>query len=224
MASASEIEIREAVVARCRKLWPEGRIIHELAIGGCRVDVAVVTREHVFSFEIKSEKDTLSRLANQVARFQAATHGCFVVAHEKWFERFDYDNGVPGFRPGSELGGQRHRLLGLWCYPEEAPFGPLAEKYRWKLPGRYGFYAQAQPKSSYLLGILLRGELLSEARRHDVPIKSKWPVTPIIHSMAYHMSGAEIARATCRQLRMRSFAKADPPVLSEADPVSEACH
>lgn len=48
MASVSEKLIRDAVTARCREHWPDGRIIHELAIGGCRADLAVVTKSHVF--------------------------------------------------------------------------------------------------------------------------------------------------------------------------------
>ncbi|MBY3151048.1 hypothetical protein HFO56_01310 [Rhizobium laguerreae] len=213
MASASEKVIREAVVARCREHWPEGRIIHELAIGGCRADLAVVTKTHVFAFEIKSDRDTLSRLASQFNVFHGCTHGCFVVAHERWFEQFTYNNGSPGFRPGELLNEYDHRALGLWAFPESPHGDWQTERYRWRKPGRdYRFDQYSQPRAASLLGILLREELVLEARRHGVPFKSRWPVTPIISAMAYGMTGREVSEAVCRQLRARTFAAADAPI------------
>ncbi|MCS4089755.1 hypothetical protein [Rhizobium sp. BK176] len=213
MASASEKAIREAVIARCREHWPEGRIIHELAIGGCRADLAVVTKAHVFAFEIKSERDTLTRLESQFRFFDACTHGCIVVAHEKWFEEFTYNNGSRGVRPGELLKEYDHRSLGLWAYPEPAPGYWQTERHRWRKPGReYHFDELKQPRAASLLGILLREELTIEARRHGIPFKSRWPVTPIISAMAYGMTGRQVAEAVCRQLRARTFAAADDPI------------
>lgn len=213
MASASEKAIRDAVVDRCRQHWPDGRIIHELAIGGCRADLAVVTKNHVFAFEIKSERDTLTRLDSQFRFFDGCTHGCIVVAHEKWFERFTYNNGSEGFRPCELLKEYDHKSLGLWAYPEPPTGYWQTERYRWRKPGRdYGFDEVRQPRAANLLGILLREELVIEARRHSVAFKSRWPVTPIISAMAYHMTGQQVAEAVCRQLRARRFAAADDPV------------
>ncbi|MDW9478831.1 hypothetical protein GOB57_09050 [Sinorhizobium meliloti] len=216
MASASETRIRNAIIARCREHWPDGRVIHELAIGGCRADLAVVTPTHVFAFEIKSERDTLTRLESQFSFFDGCTHGCIIVAHEKWFENFSYANGSEGFRPGELLKEYDHRALGLWLYPEPPAGNWQTERHRWRKPGRdYQFDEFRQPRAANLLGILLREELLIEARRHSVPFKSRWPVTPIISSMAYHMSGKQISEAVCRQLRARRFATADVPVFQE---------
>lgn len=213
MASSSERAIREAVVERCRTHWPDGRIIHELAIGGCRADLAVVTKTHIFAFEIKSERDTLERLPNQFRFFEGSTHGCFIVAHERWFDRFSYANGNAGFRPGSTLREYDHRSLGIWAYPEPMGDGWQYGLYKWRKPGRdFSFDEMRQPRAASLLGILLREELLIEARRHSVPYKSRWSVTPIISSMAYHMSGKEVAEAVCRQLRARRFAMADAEI------------
>jgi hypothetical protein len=213
MASASEKEIRDAVVARCRQHWPDARIVHELAIGGCRADLAVVTRSHVFAFEIKSERDTLKRLDSQFRFFDGCTHGCIVVAHDKWFERFTYDNGSEGFRPSELLKEYDIKALGLWSFPEPPPGDWQTERYRWRKPGRdFSFDELRQPKAAGLLGILLREELVIEARRHKIPFKSRWPVTPIISSMAYGMTGRQVAEAVCRQLRSRTFAAADDPI------------
>ncbi len=213
MASASEKVIRDAVIARCREHWPDARIIHELAIGGCRADIAVVTPEHLFAFEIKSERDTLERLDRQFKFFDASTHGCIVVTHECWFEKFTYNNGGKGVRPGPELKEYDIRATGLWVFPEPDAGDWQTERYRWRKPGRdFSFDQLRQPRAANLLGILLKEELVIEARRHGVPIKTKWPVTPIINAMAYHMTGRAVAEAVCRQLRIRRFAKADDPI------------
>nr|WP_250807908.1 hypothetical protein [Neorhizobium tomejilense] len=216
MASASEKAIRDAVIARCREHWPEARIIHELAIGGCRADIAVVTEQHVFSFEIKSERDTLERLERQFKFFDASTHGCIVVTHECWFEKFAYANGISGLRPSPELKEYDIRATALWVFPEPAEGSWQTNVYRWRKPGRdFNFDQFRQPRAANLLGILLKEELVNEARRHRVPIKTKWSVTPIINAMAYHMTGREVAEAVCRQLRMRRFAEADEPIYPE---------
>jgi hypothetical protein len=213
MASASEKAIRDAVIARCREHWPEGRIIHELVIGGCRADLAVVTKTHVFAFEIKSERDTLIRLESQFSFFDRCTHGCIVVAHQKWFEEFSYNSGSRGVRPRELLKEYDHRSLGLWAYPEPEPGYWQSERHRWRKPGRdYHFDEFKQPRAASLLGILLREELTIEARRHGIRFKSRWPVTPIISAMAYGMTGREVAEAVCRQLRTRTFAAADDPI------------
>jgi hypothetical protein len=213
MGSASERAIRDAVILRCRQHWPDGRIIHELAIGGCRADIAVVTPDHVFTFEIKSERDTLDRLETQFRFFESCSHGCILVPHERWFERFTYNNGSPGIRPGPVLEGYDHRATALWMFPEPLAGDWQTERYRWRKPGRdFSFDTIRQPRAANLLGILLKEELMTEARRHDITIKTKWPVTPIINAMAYDMTGREVAEAVCRQLRARRFAEADEPI------------
>jgi hypothetical protein len=222
MASVSEKVIRNAVVERCREHWPDGRIIHELMIGGCRADLAVVTKSHVFTFEIKSERDTLTRLESQFRFFDGSTHGCFVVAHEKWFERFDYNNGIQGIRPGELLKEYDHKSLGLWAFPEPSPGYWQTDRHRWRKPGRdYRFDEFRQPRAADLLGILLREELVIEARRHGIPFKSRWPVTPIISAMAYGMNGRQVSEAVCRQLRERRFAAADDPIYEAQDGITE---
>lgn len=218
MASVSEKLIRDAVIARCREHWPDGRIIHELAIGGCRADLAIVTKSHVFAFEIKSERDTLTRLDGQFRFFDGATHGCIVVAHEKWFEHFNYNNGMQGLRPGELLKDYDHKALGLWLFPEPPSGYWQTERHRWRKPGRdYSFDEFRQPRAASLLGILLREELVVEAKRHSVAFKSRWPVTPIISAMAYRMTGQQVAEAVCRQLRARTFAAADEPIFEGAE-------
>lgn len=72
--SSAEVEIRDAVVSRFRQLWPDARIIHEMNVehGSSRADVVAVQPDRLWICEIKSERDTLTRLAGQIADFAEA--------------------------------------------------------------------------------------------------------------------------------------------------------
>jgi len=68
MSSASEEEIRAAVVGRLRELMPDARIVHELNVAGQgsnRIDVAAIGKQAIVGVEIKSRKDVLKRLDEQ---------------------------------------------------------------------------------------------------------------------------------------------------------------
>lgn len=84
---AAEQEIRTAVVEKARQLWPSARIIHELNVehGSTRADVAVVTNDKLILFEIKSARDKLDRLDDQVTAFESVAHCVVVVGDAKWF-------------------------------------------------------------------------------------------------------------------------------------------
>lgn len=62
--SDAEERIRAKVEAELRRQFPTARIIHELVLssGVSRLDLAAVTRDQIIVAEIKSERDTLSRL------------------------------------------------------------------------------------------------------------------------------------------------------------------
>lgn len=201
--SAAEREIRDAVADFAREQLSGARIVHELPVGGCRADLAAVEEERLTLFEIKSERDTLSRLERQVRTFSAASHETIVVAHSRWFERFTYNSGGPGFRPSKALAVASN----LWHYPRPMP--PEAAWYdRWTFQRR----TMAQPHAARLLDLLWKAELLREAADHGLPFGQRATCPHIATSMAWNMTGREIARAVCRQLRRRQFPEADPPV------------
>lgn len=207
MASAAEREIRDTLVAWLHRELPEARIIHELKCGGRRADLAAVEREQIWLFEIKSERDTLDRLGEQVKAFLSAAHYTIVVAHERWFDCTPYGNGMPRLAWPHDTGG-RHET---WCYPDpdaaKSPYG----LYRWRLPTR----TLRQPRAWNLLELLWRTELQCECERHGIPVRSRDALPRLMERMAWRMTGEQIARAVCRQLRARSFPEADPPVLQE---------
>src|SRR5690349_9488984 len=61
----AEAEIRQAVLTRLRRATPNAQILEELSIEGARIDVAVLD-QGLTGFEIKSDFDTLDRLAHQI--------------------------------------------------------------------------------------------------------------------------------------------------------------
>jgi hypothetical protein len=66
--SEAEERIRAKVEAALRREFPDARIAHEVNIshGGCRMDLAAVRPSSLALIEIKSERDVLKRLPEQV--------------------------------------------------------------------------------------------------------------------------------------------------------------
>lgn len=210
--SASERAIRDYTADRLRKMMPDARVIHELVVGGCRADLAAVQPERITLVEIKSEKDTLKRLPEQLRQFTRAAHEVIVVAHERWFDTMPYKNGHPRFAPSDALSDATNgHACDTWAYPEDAErrmYGRWSRMaYRQNIP---------EPHAHRLLELCWKDELLAECYRHRIAATSRTTVINMIRDMAWLMTGKEIAQAVCRQLRARSFPEADIPIIEEA--------
>jgi hypothetical protein len=196
--SDQEKEIRQAVVSRIRVILPGARIIHELNVerGDSRADVAAVTDQSLFLFEIKSEKDTLHRLGSQIRNFVPVCHGLVVVAHEKWCGPAT-DAGYPNcdVRKIMEFGG----VSTLWQFPE-----PETRFRTWQMP-----YRIQRPWSWKMLHLLWVDELKHVCRAHKIGVTSRANSTTLITLILDTMTSAEIERAVCKALRTRKFAEAD---------------
>ena len=83
--SDAEGEIRDAVVQKLRMIRPNARIMHEINIlnGVNRVDVMAVDVAEIISVEIKSEKDKLARLADQMAAMRRVLQVAVAAADRK---------------------------------------------------------------------------------------------------------------------------------------------
>lgn len=208
--SADEQEIRDEVVGFCHKTLPGYRIIHELNTNGQgsrRADVAAVGTHEIVIFEIKSKKDTLTRLREQWDAFDACAHHTHVVAHRKWFSEREPRPGRLVLDPHEKL--KFLRIGKLWIYPQpEERYG----QYRWELD-RYG--RGFQPRASCLLSLLWRDELAEECARHSIVAGRRATITSMIQEMCWLLKGREIAELVCRQLRARPFAEADEPIVDE---------
>ena len=208
--SEAEEEIRAAVVDRLRELMPKARIIHELntsGTGSLRVDLAAVDDETIIGVEIKSERDTLSRLQRQWDVFNRTFHETIVVAHRKhWNEAGD--------RLEHDLSRKSSVFLATWMYPKPVTDAGFYRAGRWNLPKawRWSHSRPEQPRAANLLQMLWRDELKAECSKHQISVTSRATRTVMIGEMVWLMTGREICQAVCRQLRQRDFARADPPI------------
>jgi hypothetical protein len=216
--SSAETAIRDFVVDRLRALFPSARIIHELNVSGQgsnRIDVAAVTTTAVVGVEIKSERDTLKRLEEQWGAFSRCCHFVLIAAHEKHFAEYRSEgrrDDVP-----SDIHLNHPIFLGKWN----------KEKHVWRWPEpvahRHGGFWRFDPfkdvlrqtKAEDLLLMLWADELRSECARHGLACSSRITRPDMIREMVWNMTGREIATAVCRQLRARTFAEADSPIVEK---------
>lgn len=198
--SQSERDIRDAVVARARQLWPGARIIHELNVehGSTRADVAAVTPDQLILFEIKSERDKLHRLSAQLRSFGPVAHAVIVAAHEKWCGGSTLPNGDVGPIIGFAGHGE------LWRYPE--PEGKFGLRY-WHEPHTFH-----RPWAHRMLRLLWTDELRHVAAESGVKTTGTTPGYKLADQLALHLPGRDVELAVCRALRQRQFAEADAPV------------
>ena len=200
--SQSERDIRNAVVTRARELWPDGRIIHELNVehGQVRADLAIVSPDHLLLVEIKSERDTLSRLSNQLRHFHPVCHGIIVAAHERWCRGSKYPNSDidPILRHA-----QSNALL--WQFPEpEEKCGIRA----WRAP-----HTVDRPWSHRMLRLLWTEELQRLGEAHGLKAK-RAAGYKLADELALRLPGQVVEQAVCAALRARPFAEADDPIAS----------
>lgn len=214
MPSSSEREIRDAVCAYFKKNAPSARIVHELNVNGassCRADLAIVWQNFLALVEIKSEKDVLKRLPEQAWAFKRSSHKFIAVIHKKHF----IDD--PEFICERRILKQHHpenyrEKFTIWEYPQ-----PENTRYRMDFPWQFYFNKpdfNTTPTAPYpLLDLLWRDELYQECALHRVTVPKRACRHRMIEEMSWHMTGKEITRAVCRQLRQRPFAEADPAIL-----------
>lgn len=139
----SETELRQALFAHLRRTAPAAQVLEELGIEGARIDVALLDHG-LTGFEIKSDFDTLDRLAHQMH------------AYHRVFDTLTVVTTAP-FATQVEL------LLpswwGLWLAREGADGTVQLEFVR---------AASENPRQEArsLLGLLWRQEALALARAH----------------------------------------------------------
>ncbi len=216
--SQDEAEIRAYAVERLRALMPSARIVHELNVSGTgsnRIDVAAITEKAIVGVEVKSRKDTLTRLEDQWAAFTACCHFVIVVAHDKHFADYRdsfWRDDVPS-EPmlnhplffGKTGGKQKH----VWRYPTPCGLRYGREFHPFK-------DTLIQPRAQAMLEMLWASELRAECARHRINSSSRSTRPDMVRDMVWMMTGREICHAVCRQLRRRDFAEADAAIGGDA--------
>lgn len=167
---------------------PDARIVHELNVdvGACRVDLVAVAPDRLAFVEIKSRKDKLDRLREQVRRFAPVCHGLAVLySSERW--SYEAVSAATDYRCDH--------------WPEDRPEW-------WTFRPRF-----APPHTGAMLNLLWREELFDEARRAGFQPHARVSRSPLMRTLWEGLTGREVVAAVCRQLRARNFAKADAPIL-----------
>ncbi|MFP2897815.1 sce7726 family protein [Corallococcus sp. 4LFB] len=79
--TARDRDIRPALRQRVAEAAPGGRVVDELGLchGFVRVDVASITADCLHGYELKADRDTLSRLPVQVEHYSQAMDRCTLV-------------------------------------------------------------------------------------------------------------------------------------------------
>lgn len=213
-ASPAEAEVREATVAHLRQeLPPSTRLIHELPVRGARADIAAVLRDRLIVFELKSERDTLKRLPEQIRHFSHVTPDIIVVAHRKHFDTKPYQNGDPRMA-WPDIRGR----FDVWVYPFGDDLPRIAQgSYAWRF--RRNVFGPLEPRQSAwdMLDLLWAAELqmicadfgLNPGRRATRP--------QMMDLIVWHRPARDIWPAVCRALRARPFAEADPPIIEHGE-------
>lgn len=216
MASEAEERIRAKTEAELRRLYPTARIIHELVMssGVSRLDLAAVTEDKIVVAEIKSERDTLSRLPAQIAMAHEIACETWVVVAEKHRAAIEHLSSRTSW---GEPQPRKPPMTGMWRESWQNPDHlPGLDRCRRMFETVDGF--QVMPASHWhrrvtdpraVFDVLWAQERRDAIACHGAAV-SKTATCEFTHAWAVeNMSGAEIRRAVCRALRLRAFARAD---------------
>lgn len=205
--SDAEAEIREAVVERLRRMVPDCRIIHEINASsfGNRIDVLAVGRDKIAAVEIKSEKDKLDRLKDQITAMKRVTDLAFAALHEK----FLCETETIGAMPPKDADAATS-----WIYPKVDRRGHVECGSAWLDRPRWSKQKMCLPPTA--IEILWREELHQICRSIGLNGVSRLTMEDAIDAIRWHMSGAEITRAICATLRQRNCCEADAPIADAA--------
>lgn len=186
--SDAEGEVRAAVVERLRKIRPEARIMHEVNASsfGNRIDVLAVSRAEIIAVEIKSAKDKLDRLKDQVAAMRGCAHHAIAAVHEK-FSLSDVRNAT-GWNA-------EH-----WFYPAQIQY--------WSNPP----VAVSRPLPAGALDMLWRNELLEMCGRFNVCVGKRPTMQQMVPALRWQLSGRDLTLGICAALRARKCIEADDPI------------
>ena len=204
--SSEEFDMRRAIEAWGRPIMPNARVVHELVVAQeCRIDMAFIGPDYLVGVEIKSSRDTLDRLDNQWRVFRNHLPCVYVAVAPKWI---GYEHHIPRMdKILCDVTGDAPRLDFYYHHP-------LRDTRR--------------QVTVQMLELLWAAEARAIAIRKRLDVTKSTPLYKMIPIMARALTGDEIVREVCRELRARdAFPKAkdhppsDPPTYVSASDVRE---
>ena len=215
--SEAEAEVRTAVVDRLRKLRPDARIMHEVNASsyGNRIDVLAVCPAEIIAVEIKSAKDKLDRLPDQLEAMRGCAHAAIAALHEKFLVETKTNKFAGTIeRDGAFFYMARPDVApwgGTWIFPERrrAPEKWHDELFPWTEPDP----AVQQPLPARAIDMLWRDELLTMCGRFGVSVPRRAGMLVMVNALRWQLSGRDLTRGICAALRERACIEADPPII-----------
>lgn len=218
--SSEELRMRELIAPVLRAHWPEARIIHELPLrySERRIDMAAVTPSDIFAVEIKSSRDVLDRLEQQLRRFAPICSAIFVALAPCHREDGDKFAAAPRRKPrtekprASEIVREANRgydRIETWTVDAEA----------WLVDrGSYWPNYRARPWPAQMLQMLHRDELLQIAGRRRLVASERGATHDFLVELCNNrLTSLEIRADVCAALRGRdAFDKASDAPIVEA--------
>ena len=207
--SEAETEIRDAVVAKLRQCRPNARIIHEINLldGRVRADVMAVDRAEIITVEIKSERDKLDRLPDQLDAMRRCSHIAIAALHRKFIPEEIVDLRSPRLDCVP-------RDVSTWWYPAAQDMAEAQHPaFQWDEPDLARSLNQALPPDA--MSLLWRDEMeeLCHALRLSVPPRAN--MKAMAQALRWGATGRDLTLGICAALRKRDRC-------AEADPVTEA--
>lgn len=205
--SEAEAEIREAVVAKLRRLRPGARIINEINVldGRVRVDVMAVDRAEIITVEIKSERDKLDRLPTQLDAMRRTSHTPIAALHRKFMPdpeatlapRLD-------FMPYDQL---------VWWYPTAQDMAEAHHPaFTWRDPDPMDHLQKALPPEA--MSLLHSHEMKTVCAEVGLSLPPRSNMKSMERFLRWGATGRQITLGICKALRAREWAaEADPPIL-----------
>lgn len=217
--SIAEERLREKVVSALRERKPDARIIHELVLqqGGTRIDVAAVWPSGLILVEIKSERDTLSRLQHQLRASIDIGAETWLCLAEKWRPQIEALSvrTINSRREPIMIGD---REAGYTLRSDPAPgYLPEIHKVEVRFETVDGLEALKMHPSWYLRPrrynpYTLLSLLWADELKRVTGLGARATRDACIDRAADTLTGTQVREAVCKALRARSFPRADPAV------------
>jgi hypothetical protein len=183
--SPEEARIRAAIASWGQRRWPGYRCIHEVALSERRIDMAFVGIKDIAGIEIKSSRDRLDRLEEQIEEYRRWLPEIWVAVATRWQHH-------------EAVRSARGNLIVVDDRPGDSC---AAIELR---PGRRPY--RDELVCSRMLGLLWREEAARIAQRTGVipgTSPTRDPRHKILPLLARLLTGNEIMREVCTELRQR---------------------
>lgn len=174
-------KINSCTAAWARSKWPGARIIRELALGDCRVDLAVVTDRDLIAIETKARRDRPDDVKRQLKEYRRFAPEVWLVIDERWTSH-----------------EQVRSVSNLAVFNGSIIFAKSS--YREAKPER------SQMCATRMLEIAWREELVRIGQANNAverPAHKSWTVPRLQDHLAMLLTGNEIIRGVCGELRRR---------------------